>query len=429
MIQSLILSFYRCEVYKHYTTITTEQPTTTMSLLHRTNSGTRRNNWKRSNQSDSSSSLYGASSNEAWGSPDIPQAFADDETGMYVPTPSTRKLAADKKKRCKGGGAGRSWMTTCGIVMTFVLVTGYTYSSYHERKMIEAQLMEQDLTMRHLEIEMSEKFESKVKEMKNENAALQRQLSEQEGLKIQISSRDEQIVKLQNELVLEKIDIKYIGDEYKKETTAKTKLQQNIQNLSKTLLLEKFGPGPHRLEMHIRFDSHKGVSDEGIIKIEMAPIVEMPHAVYWFLEQVSRKLYDGFSFHRNARHVIEGGPVSNFLTPADNRPDEETFKKAGFHKILFQEYSKNFPHKKFTIGFGGRPGGPSFYINTKDNSLIHGPGGQTQNDDPSEADTCFAKVIDGFEHVERIATLPVKKGTYHSLENNVAIVRIQLLEN
>ena len=32
--------------------------------------------------------------------------------------------------------------------------------------------------------------------------------------------------------------------------------------------------------------------------------------------------------------------------------------------MAFQEYSPRFPHKRLTLGFAGRPGGPAFYIST-----------------------------------------------------------------
>ena len=290
--------------------------------------------------------------------------------------------------------------------------------------------MEQDATMHDLEIDMARKFDAKVKEMRSENAVLKQQLSKQEELKIQLASREDSIIKMQHQLDTEQRDIKFLGSEYKKVATAKTKLQQNIQLLSRTMLLEKFGPGPHTLDIHLRFDSHKGFADGGILKVEMAPVDEMPHAVYWFLEQVSRKLFDGFSFYQNAGHVLQAGAVPNFLTPPgnDHRPSEDAMKKAGFHQLLFQEYSETFPHDKYTIGFAGRPGGPSIYINTQNNTRIHGPGGQTRYDDPAEADSCFAKIIDGFDLVDRMMTMPVKEGTYHSIQDNIAIVQIRIRE-
>lgn len=187
----------------------------------------------------------------------------------------------------------------------------------------------------------------------------------------------------------------------------------------------RFGPGPHRVDIVVQFDPDfpkLADSDEEVatIVIELAPVNELPHVVYWFLEQVSRGLYDGCSFHRNAGHVVQGGPKPNFLSPPN--PDlQKRFKDSGFVSVLFQEYSAKFPHVKYTLGFAGRPGGPDFYISTMDNSVNHGPGGQTSYEDPTEADPCFAKVVEGFNVVDRIQLSPVEPGWYKAMVHNVAI--------
>ena len=72
-------------------------------------------------------------------------------------------------------------------------------------------------------------------------------------------------------------------------------------------------------------------------------------------------------------------------------------------------------------------GGPDFYINVQDNSKIHGPGGQSNYPDPSEADICFAKVVNGFNVVDRIHKERVKPGDdYMAIESNVAIVSMKI---
>jgi hypothetical protein len=75
-----------------------------------------------------------------------------------------------------------------------------------------------------------------------------------------------------------------------------------------------------------------------------------------------------------------------------------------------------------------RPGGPDFYINLRNNTNRHGPGGQTAYDDPAEADPCFAKVIQGFDTLQRIHGAPVKEGDYNALVSNVAIVSMKVID-
>jgi len=187
----------------------------------------------------------------------------------------------------------------------------------------------------------------------------------------------------------------------------KIKLQTQIQVVSKRAALDKFGPGPHRVEMHLVFDPASNVYQEGVgpdrIVVEMAPLDEMPHTVFWFLEQVSNKLYDGGVFHMNLPHIVQGGP----LYIDEGAPKEEgkayysNFVEAGLGRVLFQEYSEKFPHVQYTLGYAGRPGGPDFYISLKDNTINHGPGGQNKHH-PAEADPCFAKVIEGIDTIERM---------------------------
>lgn len=68
--------------------------------------------------------------------------------------------------------------------------------------------------------------------------------------------------------------------------------------------------------------------------------------------------------------------------------------------LAFQEYSEKFPHKQFTLGYAGRPGGPAFYISTVDNTHNHGPGSQGSR---TEADGIIGKLLDIEKPAERPA--------------------------
>jgi len=139
----------------------------------------------------------------------------------------------------------------------------------------------------------------------------------------------------------------------------KFRMQQGIQQLSKTLLEIKYGKGPHRVQINVR-DFGMTPPREDRIVIELASSELMPHTTLWFLEQVSLGLYVGCSFYRNAGHIIQAGPVYNPASGkklAYHRLDDR-FSKAKYHSVLFQEYSEAHPHSEYTVGYAGRPGGP-----------------------------------------------------------------------
>ena len=73
--------------------------------------------------------------------------------------------------------------------------------------------------------------------------------------------------------------------------------------------------------------------------------------------------------------------------------------------LAFQEYDARNPHKKWTMGFAGRPGGPAFYISTVDNTRNHGPGSQGSK---TEADGCFGRV-----RMEEAATKTAAERLFH----------------
>lgn len=391
--------------------------------------------------------------------------FGDPEVGLRRPQRPSR--------------GRRSWCFRLVLFVAFVSLCGYAAVSYHEQKAMKAQIQEHETALHDLEVDLSAQFDAKVQKLAEEKSRLQAKLSdetevntrnrqlkdENSQLQTQVAERASQyddttktveelqkrvrdfeandkskkVVELQNRvrnfeasngrLAEQKNDLETSKEMLtaEKNTLAEqeTKLQQAIQLMSKTALLEKFGPGPHRLEMTVNFDSHKGREDGGVITLEMAPVAALPHAVYWFLEQVSRGLYDGYSIHRNVGHVLLVGPIKNFLSTKNfDRPKtEKRFRDAGFDKVLFQEYSDTFPHVKYTLGYAGRPGGPSFYFNIKNNTAAHGPGGQGDN----HADVCFAKVVDGVNVVDRITKLPAQEGKNKPLKEIVAIKSIRIL--
>ena len=168
-----------------------------------------------------------------------------------------------------------------------------------------------------------------------------------------------------------------------------------LQDATRQLLKKRYGPiEPYRVKVDLEFQPSnptfetKGPTDT--FTIELAPSSLVPHSIFTFLEVA--RLWDEKkgAFHRRANHVLQ------VLVAGNQVPH-----------LAFQEYSPEFPHVKGTVGYAGRPSGPAWYVSIQDNSRNHGPGSQ-QARNPHEADSCFGKVVEGFERavLGRITKIP-----------------------
>lgn len=192
--------------------------------------------------------------------------------------------------------------------------------------------------------------------------------------------------------------------------------RKKVVATNKQDVIDKYGDGQIRVTMELIFpptlaDDGSRVPDKGpsTIVMEMAPLDLMPHSVYTFLEMVSEGLIDGCSFVTNNEHTLKTAPLS--YDGKNSKRKTMQFYEANLESVAFQEYSPDFPHKKYTVGFAGH-GSPSFYINTEDNSAIH-------DDEP-----CFAKIVSGFDTVQRLDGLPLNE---IMLKQRVGIARVQIL--
>lgn len=64
-----------------------------------------------------------------------------------------------------------------------------------------------------------------------------------------------------------------------------------------------------------------------------------------------------------------------------------------------------------------------------DNTRNHGPGGQASYKVKSEADPCFAKVVEGHAAVDRMHKLSKQPGDYARMVHYVAIKKMSILDN
>jgi biopolymer transport protein ExbD len=135
---------------------------------------------------------------------------------------------------------------------------------------------------------------------------------------------------------------------------------KELQRLSLALLRAEFGPSPpdgrRRIVFHLSFPSNIEGPPTETLEILMAPDSSNPYSVLKFLSYA--KHWTHGAFHRKAGHVLQA-KIADAFSYGGTKGDAS---------LAFQEYNPAFPHKKGTLGYAGRPSGPSFYISTQDNS-------------------------------------------------------------
>jgi hypothetical protein len=119
--------------------------------------------------------------------------------------------------------------------------------------------------------------------------------------------------------------------------------------------------------------------------IETAMLSEMPHAIDHFHRMVENKLWDGLSLiHEPDSQIISATPE---MADETHAWAGKRFVDANLTHMAFTEHSPTYPpphHRKFTVAFSGRPGGPGFYISLE-NELVYS----------HEHESTFAVVMEG----------------------------------
>jgi len=185
-------------------------------------------------------------------------------------------------------------------------------------------------------------------------------------------------------------------------------LKEQVSKMSRQDTINKYGAGVQRVEIELEFPGNFAGPTNFVI--ELAPVDMMPHSVFTFLEMVSEGLLDGCSFILNALHVIKAAPLPFDGSPAAVKA--RAFTERGLESVAFREYSHDYPHLPFTVGFAA-DGTPSFYINTEDNTEIH------------VGDPCFGRVISGFDAVKRMENSPTRNGIW--FEHRIGIKKAVIL--
>jgi hypothetical protein len=127
--------------------------------------------------------------------------------------------------------------------------------------------------------------------------------------------------------------------------------------------------------------------------VETAPLDLMPTSINLFLDMISAGIWDNtiFLHHEEVEHIIAAAPVDYHT----EKMKQNQLSQLGWVGLGFPEYSAQFPHSQYSVAFAGQ--GPTFYVNTMDNEESHSPGMQPHHLLPSDADPCFAKIVDGFD--------------------------------
>lgn len=189
--------------------------------------------------------------------------------------------------------------------------------------------------------------------------------------------------------------------------------------------------------MYFRIPDGMGnLGPEQRMVVQLAPLDLVPHAVHFFLEQIEHGLWNSENYiYLNGPHVLQIGPQvweEDYGEMTDEEYEERRvghFYELGLEELIFPDYSEEYPHVQYTLGFTGRPGGPDFYINKMDNSETHGPGGQDQHALEHQADSCFGMIVEGIEVMQTIfnAKTYAEKGWEWMIEEPIPITRAEIL--
>ena len=269
----------------------------------------------------------------------------------------------------------------------------------------------------------SEKIHRKIRHAERDMKILEKEMVELDALEVR--REDEALTKdiLDRSSVFANPELnaqkKRQEEKLKEAQSTADYFRKQVIAISKQDVIDKYGDGDIRVTMNLIFPpivSEDGslLPDKGpsTIVMEMAPLDFMPHSVYTFLEMVSEGLIEGCSFVTNNEHTLKTAPLPHDNnSPVKAKRKTMQFYDADLESVAFQEYSEEFPHTKYTVGFAGN-GSPSFYINTEDNSEIH-------QDEP-----CFAKIVSGFDTVQRLDGLPRNE---IMLKQRIGIQKVHIL--
>jgi len=328
-----------------------------------------------------------------------------------------------------------------GLIMYIVVNQQSKYSTLNGRinTILEKEKKTNTITdglNEQLKVERSRKEElQRTLQAKNDNFNAIKQEIEQEKSKYKtLDQENEQLLESGKNKIGKTVSMlgHAYGEDQLKARFQKQKqnvdlLRNRLRDMSRREVLERFGPGPHRVKFDVFLPPLPGSTEKqhASFVVETAPLDTMPHAVHLFLEQVYHHLWDGCSFLLCDKHRLQASPFRD-MQLMDNSL-EKKFKQLDLDTVAFQEYNVTYPHDKWTLGYSGRPGGPDFYINIDDNVARFGPAGKESKVLEEEADPAFARVVVGIDVIEKMMSLPKISVNGDLFKESVVIVQANLV--
>jgi cyclophilin family peptidyl-prolyl cis-trans isomerase len=245
--------------------------------------------------------------------------------------------------------------------------------------------------------------------------------------------------------------------------------RRDLVKLIRTLAYRQFGTGPHEVEFAVRFygssstsststngtaqlerqldsssNATAGPYEEGYFVVRMARLDSaMAVSSFWFLQQVDRGLWDRTSFSINAPHMLLAQPVSlaeEHHAPQDEAPTPSTMvsrlpemEAVGLGRLPFvtaappdaderpNDDDPKMREARYTLSYGASPTtAGSFFFIAK-------PHGSTPSSLPGDGQNVFARVVEGFDVVDRIAAMDTNPVDFR-LARPVEIVSVRIVD-
>lgn len=254
--------------------------------------------------------------------------------------------------------------------------------------------------------------------------------SELDGLQTDLSTRERRL-SVSDRLVLGQHDdfVRKMKRTERARNEQLASLRTRVQESSRASVLDQYGPkGSYRVRVTLDLDNEEGKHDEttSSFVIETASLSQSPHTVHHFLDQINAKLWNdgGLKFTSNPGHMIKAIPSST--------QSELAFAGAGLDKIMIDESPSSFAtsygtssmsmsmptgapsssssssdvttasfldHAALTVAYpthslSNSNGGIGFYINTADNTDVHGQ------------DPIIGRIVEGEEALKRLLAIP-----------------------